>query len=128
MNKRMHLWLFMLIGLAAFSGCQKSPEKEIVGIWEVYECDNPQIVGSKFYFQEDGKVIIRDVTGFSGKIMLYKLDNNKVYFYSKNDVSRENPKEISDIKIKNNRFILKSIKDGYLVGSHELKFQKVGDL
>ena len=111
----------------ALSGCKNSPKAEdIVGVWEVYDCENKECIGARLYFYEDGRGLARDAFGWSAMPTVYKIDHGKLYISDERDKHFQSPRDITRIIIKNNSFVFESIpSNGIFSSCGVMKFKRV---
>lgn len=103
---------FLLVSILALSGCQDSPKsQDIVGIWEVYDCENKEYIGTKFYFYEDGTGLVRDPYGWVAVPNVYRIKEGKLYIFDEKDKEFVRPHDVSELSIIDNSLTFKSILD-----------------
>ena len=118
---------FLLVAVITLSGCQNNPKSEdIVGVWEVYDCENKECIGARLYFYEDGRGLARDAFGWSAMPNVYKIDHGKLYISDERDKDFQSPRDITRIVIKNNSFVFESIpSNGIFSSCGVMKFKRV---
>lgn len=128
MKKYILILPFILAAMLFSTGCQESTQKDIVGIWEVYDCDDIKAIGMKFYFYEDGRFLLKDPIGLASYPMLYKIEKGEILLFESKDKDKENLKDSSYVNIKDDKFLFKSLQTGYLMNMDNVKLKKVSDL
>ena len=123
-----HILPVLLLALLFGAGCSDSKtETQLVGIWEVHESSDPDIIGARINFYEKNIAIMKTADGFSAIKVQYKVEGDNLSFFLMKDEDCDNPIDASPVKIKNNKFVFKTTKSGRLLDKGKLTFMKISN-